>query len=69
MSKLNVDQKTVKELFDLTPNGMKSVLGLNDGVVKYSEVAQGCHFRNQDYPWEKLDKVDAIEDLYDEINE
>ena len=48
---------------------MKSVLGLNDGVVKYSEVAQGCHFRNQDYPWEKLDKVDAIEDLYDEINE
>ena len=62
-------EKIVKELFDLTPNGMKSVLGLNDGVVKYSEVAQGCHFRNQEYPWEKLDKVDAIEDLYDEINE
>jgi len=62
-------ERIVKELFDLTPNGMKSVLGLNDGVVKYSEVAQGCHFRNQEYPWEKLDKVDAIEDLYDEINE
>ena len=59
----------VKQLFDLTPEGMKSELGLLDGVVKYSEVAQGCHFRNQDYPWEKLDKIDAIEDLYDELSE
>lgn len=59
----------VKQLFDLTPEGMKHELGLLDGVVKYSEVAQGCHFRNQDYPWEKLDKIDAIEDLYDELSE
>lgn len=62
-------EQIVKQLFDLTPNGMKNELGLLDGIVKYSEVAQGCHFRNQEYPWEKLDKVDAIEDLYDEINE
>lgn len=59
----------VKQLFDLTPEGMKSELGLLDGVVKYSEVAQGCHFRSQNYPWEKLDKIDAIEDLYDELSE
>lgn len=59
----------VKQLFDLTPEGMKHELGLLDGVVKYSEVAQGCHFRNQDYPWEKLDKIHAIEDLYDELSE
>lgn len=59
----------VKQLFDLTPEGMKHELGLLDGVVKYSEVAQGCHFRNQDYPWEKLDKIDAIEYLYDELSE
>ena len=49
--------------------GMKSELGLTDGIVKYSEVAKGCHFRNQEYPWEKLDKVEAIEDLYEEISE
>lgn len=59
----------VKQLFDLTPEGMKRELGLLDGVVKYSEVAQGCHFRSQNYPWEKLDKIDAIEDLYDELSE
>ena len=48
---------------------MKSELGLTDGIVKYSEVAKGCHFRNQEYPWEKLDKVEAIEDLYEKISE
>ena len=62
-------EEIVKTLFDLTPNGMINELGLKDGIVKYSEVAQGCHFRNQEYPWEKLDKVDVIEDLYDEISE
>lgn len=62
-------EQIVRVLFDLTPNGMKSELGLLDNVVKYSEVAKGCHFRNQEYPWEKLDKVDAIEDLYEELSE
>ena len=62
-------EEIIKRLFDLTPEGMKNELGLTDGIVKYSEVAKGCHFRNQEYPWEKLDKVDAIEDLYEEINE
>lgn len=61
-------EEVTKRLFDLTPNGMKNELGLVDGIVKYSEVAKGCHFRNEEYPWEKLDKADAIEDLYDELN-
>lgn len=62
-------EEIIKRTFDLTPNGMKSELGLTDGIVKYSEVAKGCHFRNQEYPWEKLDKVEAIEDLYEKISE
>lgn len=62
-------EEIIKRAFDLTPNGMKSELGLVDGIVKYSEVAQGCHFRNQNYPWEKIDKIDVLEDLYDEISE
>lgn len=62
-------EEIVKATFDLTPNGMKNQLGLLDGIVKYSEVAQGCHFRNENYPWEKLDKVDAIEELYEELTE
>ena len=62
-------ENIVKNLFDLTPNGMINELGLKDGIVKYSEVAQGCHFRNEEYPWEKLDKVESIEELYDELSE
>jgi S-adenosylmethionine synthetase len=62
-------ENIVKNLFDLTPNGMINELGLKDGIVKYSEVAQGCHFRNEAYPWEKVDKVDSIEELYDELSE
>lgn len=62
-------ENIVKSLFDLTPNGMINELGLKDGIVKYSEVAQGCHFRNEEYPWEKLDKVESIEELYDELSE
>ena len=62
-------ENIVKNLFDLTPNGMINELGLKDGIVKYSEVAQGCHFRNEEYPWEKVDKVDSIEELYDELSE
>lgn len=62
-------EQIVKTIFDLTPSGMKSELGLVDGIVKYSEVSQGCHFRNQLYSWEKIDKVDAIEELYEELSE
>lgn len=62
-------ENIVKNLLDLTPNGMINELGLKDGIVKYSEVAQGCHFRNEAYPWEKVDKVDSIEELYDELSE
>ncbi len=58
-------EELVKQQFDLTPNGIINELGLLDGIVKYSEVAKGCHFRNQNYTWEKLDKVDAIEEYVD----
>lgn len=58
-------EELVKQQFDLTPKGMINELGLLDGIVKYSEVAKGCHFRNQNYTWEKLDKVDAIEEYVD----
>jgi len=62
-------ENIIKRVFDLTPEGIKNELGLLDGVISYSIVAKGCHFRNKEYPWEKLDKVEAIEEILDEIEE
>ena len=59
----------VRENFDLRPAGIIKMLDLRRPI--YKQTAAYGHFgRNDlDLPWEKLDKVDAIEDLYDEINE
>ena len=62
-------EKVIKTIFDLTPQGMIKELGLHNVLVEFSEVSKGCHFRNETYPWEKLDKVKIIEEMYDQMNE
>ncbi len=48
----------VDELFDLRPDGMIETLGLLRPI--YAATAAYGHFGNAEYPWEKLDMVEAL---------
>ncbi len=54
--------KLIRDLFDLTPNGIISMLDLRQ--PRYRKTAAYGHFgRNlPEFTWEKLDKVDVIKD-------
>lgn len=54
----------VKKVFDLTPNGITKQLRLRNSNLKYSDIAKGCHFRNEKYPWESFEKIDLLESAY-----
>lgn len=54
----------VKDNFNLTPTGIINMLGLRNPIYK-STAAYG-HFGREDilFPWEKLDKVEALKKYY-----
>lgn len=53
-------EEVLPELFDLTPAGIISSLGLKKPI--YRETAAYGHFGRKEFPWENLDRVDAIRD-------
>ncbi len=57
-------EKIIREVFDLTPSGIEKVLGLRDSKNKkwsYQETAAYGHFGRDIFPWEKTDKIKAIQ--------
>ena len=48
----------IREVFRLTPRGITETLDLLRPI--YKETASYGHFGREGFPWEKLDKVDAI---------
>jgi S-adenosylmethionine synthetase len=53
----------VRELWDLTPNGIITSLNLRRGI--YSPTSAYGHFgrTHENFTWEKLDRVDAVRRL------
>ncbi len=51
-------EKTVSEVFDLTPQGIITTLDLLRPI--YRETASYGHFGREGFSWEKTDKVEAI---------
>ncbi|MBZ4643850.1 MAG: metK [Deferribacteraceae bacterium] len=54
-------EKIVKELFDLTPNGIMHALDLRKPI--YKKTAAYGHFGRDIFPWEKTDMADKIKSL------
>jgi S-adenosylmethionine synthetase len=54
-------EKIVKELFDLTPNGIMHALDLRKPI--YKKTAVYGHFGRDIFPWEKTDMADKIKSL------
>ena len=50
----------IQKVFDLTPNGIISRLNLKQPM--YQKTAAYGHFGRKEFPWEKLDYVDQIQD-------
>ncbi|MCW5938688.1 MAG: methionine adenosyltransferase [Fimbriimonadaceae bacterium] len=54
----------VREVFDLSPRGIMSHLGLRSGRgLRYRETARNGHFGNRDFPWEQTTQVEAFQGL------
>ena len=54
-------ESVVREVFDMTPAGITSTLGLKDRKGwTYRQTAAYGHFGREGFPWEATDKVDAI---------
>ena len=53
----------ITENFDLSPRGIREMLGLNKPI--YEKTAAYGHFGRDDLdlPWERLDKVDALKNF------
>ena len=53
-------EKLINENFDLSPRGIREMLGLNKAI--YEKTAAYGHFGRDDLelPWEKLDKVEPL---------
>ena len=58
--KVNNDQlvKVIREVFDLTPSGIIEQLDLKRPI--YKATAAYGHFGRDEFPWEKLDKVEEL---------
>jgi S-adenosylmethionine synthetase len=55
--------KRVREAVDLRPYAMINRLGLlNSNNIKYIQTARNGHFGKAEFPWERLDLVDALKD-------
>ena len=52
--------KRIINNFKLTPAGIVSSLGLKNSVT-YNKTAAYGHFGREEFPWEKTDKVDALQ--------
>ena len=51
----------VREVFDMTPAGITSTLGLKERKGwTYRQTAAYGHFGREGFPWEATDKVDAL---------
>ena len=63
--KVDVDAiiSAIKEVFDLTPNGIISSLDLLNPI--YQNTASYGHFGRDDhnFPWERLDKINALKNI------
>jgi len=53
--------KKLYEIFDLTPAGIIQTLNLQQPI--YKETAAYGHFGRPEFPWEKLDKIELIQEL------
>ena len=54
-------EKIVREVFDMTPAGITSTLGLKERKGwTYRQTAAYGHFGREGFPWEATDKVDAL---------
>lgn len=51
-------QNAVKEVFDCTPAGISSTLNLKQPI--YAPTAAYGHFGRNEFPWEQIDKVEAL---------
>ena len=53
---------TVSELFDLTPGGINKELNLKQPI--YQQTAAYGHFGREEFPWEKLDYVNKLQEAF-----
>lgn len=53
--------EAVRAVFDLTPSGIIRTLGLNKPI--FAATANYGHFSRSDYPWERANKTDELNDL------
>lgn len=55
--------RIINQVFDLRPLGIIEDLGLLDtGSIQYRDTASYGHFGRPEFPWENLDRVDALRD-------
>ena len=54
-------EQAVRAVFDLTPAGMISALGLDKPI--FARFCNYGHFTHQDAPWERTDKTEALSDI------
>ncbi|MFB6226605.1 MAG: methionine adenosyltransferase [Candidatus Paceibacteria bacterium] len=53
-------ETAVREVFDLTPAGINAQLNLKRPI--YTDTAAYGHFGREEFPWEKTDKVESLQD-------
>ncbi|MGL5251276.1 MAG: methionine adenosyltransferase domain-containing protein, partial [Enterovibrio sp.] len=58
---LTVIENAVRELFDLRPYGLQVMLDLLRPI--YQQTASYGHFGREEFPWERLDKVQSLRDF------
>lgn len=58
---LTVIENAVRELFDLRPYGLQVMLNLLRPI--YQQTASYGHFGREEFPWERLDKVQSLRDF------
>ena len=52
----------IKSVFPLTPYGIITHFGLKN--FSYSQTAKYGHFGRNEFPWEKIDKVEALKERF-----
>ena len=59
-------EKIIREVFDLTPDGIINSLNLKTPI--YSKTAVHGHFGREEFPWEKTNKVEALQNTLKKTN-